>query len=693
MGRPSDDSPDLTTAARTRSGLGTAGTRKIYSARLVTRRASLARRATRRACLAGQGRPASRTEDLLGRDKEGLQRRGAFSTASRQAPSSPSCSGRLASRWESWKPRSGRETIAARRCSRRWDRFELLSHVTLTSPSRTCVRVGSVDSDAAPLAAAESARGNERECLALRPSPLRSVVHLLDVSSIEAGGGLRRCSRRAPARRDDRGNGAPRGPPGNRQCLAIAGRRRAPDVRICGSQGTAGTGTRHCGIRLRAGPSSCRHPAERSGDLSGGPRRLYNITPPAASCTVDLRARTWAIASRRDDRHLQPRQSQPRHRRLRRGDPPVPPRRADLGAGRRTAASLRGTRAGRFRRGPVQGRTRWRGARGAGAGAGHPRARVRGGQQPGRGCVAGPGGNLVAQRRPCTRDGGRRARTPDPGSAGRLRQHGRGVPRDRADRVRCGDNPAALSTPRRGLAAAVPIFGMSHPKVGAMQAELAVALVGSGDRAGALSAALEAERIGREHLLRTLSSLPERQAITYVAARPRGLDVALSAMEGACAGSDPRRRHSGARDDPRRNGRAWPICDVHRGSAIGPRWRALANASARLAGLAVRGLGDLEPQAYQALLDSVRQQRERAEVALAEASADASTAIARREVGIVDVRAALPPRTAVVSFVVSSGQESSRRRAVSRSRDAPRTWRGHRNIWRWSCGGTARSPA
>ena len=99
-----------------------------------------------------------------------------------------------------------------------------------------------------------------------------------------------------------------------------------------------------------------------------------------------------------------------------------------------------------------------------------------------------------------------------------------------------GDNPAALSAARRGLAAAVPIFGESHPKVGAMQAELAVALMGSAID-GALAAALEAERLGREHLLRTLSSLPERQAITYVAARPRGLEVALSAMEGAVPAS------------------------------------------------------------------------------------------------------------------------------------------------------------
>ena len=214
-----------------------------------------------------------------------------------------------------------------------------------------------------------------------------------------------------------------------------------------------------------------------------------------------------------------------------------------------------------------------------------------------------------------------------------------------------GDNATALSAARRGIAAAVPIFGVSHPKVGAIQAELALALARSGDRDGALAAALDAERIGREHLLRTLSSLPERQAITYVAARPRGLDVALSTMEDAAPAPihdaviraramtldemAERRRSAIYADDP----------------AIGPRWRALADASSRLAGLAVRGLGDLEPQQYQALLDSVRQQREQAEVALAEASADAHTAIARREVGLVDVRAALPPRSALVSFV------------------------------------------
>ena len=121
--------------------------------------------------------------------------------------------------------------------------------------------------------------------------------------------------------------------------------------------------------------------------------------------------------------------------------------------------------------------------------------------------------------------------------------------------------------------------------------------------------------------------------------------------------------------------------------AIGPRWRALANASARLAGLAVRGLGDLEPQAYQALLDSVRQQRERAEVALGEASADASTAIARREVGLVDVRAALPPRTAVVSFVRFERTGIVPQASGVTVEGPPRAWHGRRNIWRSSCGG------
>ena len=214
-----------------------------------------------------------------------------------------------------------------------------------------------------------------------------------------------------------------------------------------------------------------------------------------------------------------------------------------------------------------------------------------------------------------------------------------------------GNTAAALSAARRGLAAAVPLFGQSHPKVGSLQSELAVALMGSGDRAGALEVALEAERIGREHLLQTLSSLPERQAIAYAAARPRGLDVALSAVAEARAAPihdavirgramtldemAERRRSATYAEDP----------------AIGPRWRALASASARLAGLAVRGLGGLEPQQYQALLDSVRQERERAEVALADASAGVGTAIARRDIGLADVRAALPARSAVVSFV------------------------------------------
>src|SRR5207237_1006965 len=44
----------------------------------------------------------------------------------------------------------------------------------------------------------------------------------------------------------------------------------------------------------------------------------------------------------------------------------------------------------------------------------------------------------------------------------------------------------------------------------------------------ALTAALQAEQVGRDHLRNTIRYLPERQALAYAASRPKGLDLAIS---------------------------------------------------------------------------------------------------------------------------------------------------------------------
>jgi CHAT domain-containing protein/tetratricopeptide (TPR) repeat protein len=214
-----------------------------------------------------------------------------------------------------------------------------------------------------------------------------------------------------------------------------------------------------------------------------------------------------------------------------------------------------------------------------------------------------------------------------------------------------GDQPAARAGAERALALATSVFGDSHPRIGTIKVALAESLVATGDATG-LPTALEAERIGREHLEATLAYLPERQALTYVAQRPRGLDLALSA-------SPPRSALESVHDAVVR-GRSLTLDQMaarRRAAAratdpaIAPLWDALVHATQRLAALAVRGPGDATPAAYREELESARRARERAETALADASLDVREAVERRQIGLGAVRKALPPRSAIVSYV------------------------------------------
>jgi hypothetical protein len=72
------------------------------------------------------------------------------------------------------------------------------------------------------------------------------------------------------------------------------------------------------------------------------------------------------------------------------------------------------------------------------------------------------------------------------------------------------------------------MLGQSHPEIAQARAAKASLLAMSGQRDEALIEAMRAEETGREHLRLMLRSLPVRQALEYAAARPRGLDLALS---------------------------------------------------------------------------------------------------------------------------------------------------------------------
>ncbi|MEO6010857.1 MAG: CHAT domain-containing tetratricopeptide repeat protein [Vicinamibacteraceae bacterium] len=197
-----------------------------------------------------------------------------------------------------------------------------------------------------------------------------------------------------------------------------------------------------------------------------------------------------------------------------------------------------------------------------------------------------------------------------------------------------------------------PVFGAAHPSVADAQAALAVALAGVDRPAEAFDTAMNAERVGRDHLRLTTSSLAERQALAYAASRPHGLDLALSV------------RPSPAADAPLLDAvirsRALVLDEMATrqqlragatGDELRPYWRTLESASRRLANLAVRGPGDLAPERYADVLRVARTQKEQAEIALATRGTALRQTRTDRNVGFADVRRSLDANTALVSFV------------------------------------------
>ncbi len=214
-----------------------------------------------------------------------------------------------------------------------------------------------------------------------------------------------------------------------------------------------------------------------------------------------------------------------------------------------------------------------------------------------------------------------------------------------------GDLDAARAAALRALATRQLIFGSSHPLVAESRADLAAVDFARGEASGALGGALDAERIGRDHLRFTVRYLPERQAMAYAARRPKGLDLALSVL--AAGGvADPSSIFESViqsrgliLDELAARARS-TIADPESTSLNA----ALVNTRQRFANLMLRSLQGDDP-VPPALLDEARQQKEAAESAMAERSASARADLDRARAGLEDVRRALPVGTALVSFI------------------------------------------
>ena len=246
-----------------------------------------------------------------------------------------------------------------------------------------------------------------------------------------------------------------------------------------------------------------------------------------------------------------------------------------------------------------------------------------------------------------------------------------------AERTRGADHPYAATADldeglrlaaRGDLADATPLIerarriretalGGDHPDVAA--AFDAVARLDAQARrdAAAIDLALRAEAIARRHFQATAATLSERQALTYAEERTRSQDLALRTALRAAA------------DDPLRIEQLWDavirsralvldemasrrrlVVEAH-DPKLSREFDDAASARARLAQLFLRGPSADQPTAYVRELADARDAEQRVEERLAASSAAFRAGRARGAVGFAAVREALPPDTALVSFV------------------------------------------
>ena len=227
-----------------------------------------------------------------------------------------------------------------------------------------------------------------------------------------------------------------------------------------------------------------------------------------------------------------------------------------------------------------------------------------------------------------------------------------------------GDVDAGLEDLSQALAERTRIFGAEHPLVADSQTAIARVGAAAGRREPALAAALTAEAIGRAHVRSVVRYLPERQALAYASRRPAALPLAIAQVSPGPSVDAGRvldaivRSRGLVLDELAERSRF--ARDAGAASADD---RAAHAARQRYANLVVRSLQEAVPPA---VLEEARRRAEAAERELAERNAAARAETVRRDLGLTQVRAALPPASALVSFIRHDGPMSSGGPSVGR---------------------------
>jgi CHAT domain-containing protein/tetratricopeptide (TPR) repeat protein len=218
--------------------------------------------------------------------------------------------------------------------------------------------------------------------------------------------------------------------------------------------------------------------------------------------------------------------------------------------------------------------------------------------------------------------------------------------------ARRGNYAVARDYYEKAIAIRTKVFGLTHPTSSEVQAALALSFAKIGDRGAALNNAVSAEAAGRNHLRMMLRSLAERQSLNYAAVRPRGLDLVLSLAPSTADAVLPAidgviRARALVLDEMAARQHSLQTAS----ETTDPLRMAFTATQQRLANLTVRGPDQLLPAQYAALLEDARREAEQAEQALAEKSAEFRAERDRAQLGLDEVKAALPADAALVSFV------------------------------------------
>jgi CHAT domain-containing protein len=209
----------------------------------------------------------------------------------------------------------------------------------------------------------------------------------------------------------------------------------------------------------------------------------------------------------------------------------------------------------------------------------------------------------------------------------------------------------------RALGIEREVFGPDHPDTALALLNHARLLSARGDRPGALAEALQAEDIGRSASEAAFGAVSERAALRFAETRVRGLDLAQSiGQRGTESGSVSRiwsaviQSRGLVLEEMSARAR---LAAIPATPAIETSRQRLQKARAEYARLLVQGVDSArgeEPSRYRVRLDAARQEREKAEQDFALRSASFARARTASKVGLDEIRAALPPASALVAF-------------------------------------------